>query len=276
MAIATASAVGVTGVGVAACAPAKRAGSTGRAAAAGRAGAAQLSPLESAKRSAARAAVDEFVRDGMAVGVGSGSTIVYAIERLGERVREEGLDIVCVPTSFQSEQLCDEQGLRLSELTRTPVLDIAIDGADEVDGALNAIKGGGGCQAREKCVAAAAKKFVIVADHRKQSTALGTQWRKGVPVEVLPFAWAAVKRRLEAMDATVELRMATKKAGPVVTDTGNLILDVDFGRIDDPAALEAAITLVPGVTEAGLFVRMASRAYFGQADGSVEVWQPRG
>ena len=125
--------------------------------------------VEAAKKKAAFAAVDEFVKDGQVVGVGSGSTVVYAVERLKERVRAEGIKVTCVATSFQSTQLCVEAGLTLTDLSRDPVLDVVIDGADEVDVQLQLIKGGGGCQLQEKVVASCAKQMVVIADYRKDS-----------------------------------------------------------------------------------------------------------
>lgn len=236
-----------------------------------------LSPIEASKRLAARRAVDDWVRDGMVVGVGSGSTIVYGIKRLAERVREEGLRVTCVPTSFQSKILLSELGVPLTDLTVAPVLDVAIDGADEVDRQLNCIKGGGGCQTLEKLVASAAKHFVVIADGSKQSPRLGTRWRKGIPIEVLPGSYVVVDRALRALGGVPRLRMAVAKAGPCVTDNGGLILDADFGEIDDPAALHARIKALCGVVETGLFPGMAVRAYFGKEDGSVEVWEgPKG
>ena len=231
-----------------------------------------VSGVEAAKCRAAYRAVDEhIVRDGMRIGVGSGSTIVYAVERLSALQRERGWRFLCVPTSFQSKQLIIDGGLTLCELAQLPVLDVAIDGADEVDIGLSCIKGGGGCQLLEKIVASAAPKLVIVADYRKQSSALGTAWRKGVPIEVIPAAYRLVQSRLVALGAvTVTLRMAVAKAGPVVTDCGNFILDADFGRIDHPAQLDALLQPITGVVETGLFCGLAKAAYFGQEDGSVK------
>jgi ribose 5-phosphate isomerase A len=253
------------------------------------------SPVEKAKRLAARRAVDEYVTAGMtAVGVGSGSTIVYAIQRLAERKRDEGLDVKCVPTSFQSKQVCVvlvqplhlcefnfgdmqlivETGLQLADLSQCPELDVAIDGADEVDRELNCIKGGGACQTQEKLVAAAAKKFVLVADNRKQSEMLGTQWKKGIPLEVLPFGYAPVCKRLAELGGKPVLRMAVAKAGPVVTDNGNFVVDyicvpTEPAKVAD---LHISIKLIPGVIETGLFPGMACQAYFGMEDGSVQTW----
>ncbi|KAJ0392796.1 hypothetical protein P43SY_003726 [Pythium insidiosum] len=229
---------------------------------------ATLSPIEQAKRTAARQAVDEYVQNGFVVGVGSGSTVVYAAERLGELVREKGLQIKCIPTSFQSKQLIAENKLTLTSLDEHPVIDVTIDGADEVDLSLNCIKGGGGCQLQEKIVAFAAKKFVVIADYRKESSQLGQQWTKGVPIEVIPMAYVPLMAKMRELGGTPVLRMAKAKAGPVVTDNGNFVLDVNFGVITAPAALNDKLKLLPGVVEVGLFCAMAEKAFFGQEDGS--------
>mmetsp|Transcript_9585 Transcript_9585/g.16832 ORF Transcript_9585/g.16832 Transcript_9585/m.16832 type:complete len:240 (+) Transcript_9585:49-768(+) len=231
-----------------------------------------LSGVEKAKRKAARAAVDEFVKDGMNVGVGSGSTVVYAVERLVELVKEESYKLVCVPTSFQARQLIVEGGLVLGDLETVPVLDVAIDGADEVDQELNLIKGGGGCQTQEKIVASCAEQFVVIADYRKKSENLGVQWTKGVPLEVVPMAYKPVQLKLENdFGATATLRMAQSKAGPCVTDNGNLIIDAHFGPIDDAKVLEDKLNGIPGIVCTGLFVDMAIKAFFGEEDGSVTM-----
>ncbi|DAZ98717.1 TPA: hypothetical protein N0F65_006749 [Lagenidium giganteum] len=228
-----------------------------------------LSPIEQAKRTAARQAVDEYVQDGFVVGVGSGSTVVYAAERLGELAKEKNLNIKCIPTSFQSKQLIAQHKLTLTSLDENPVIDVTIDGADEVDLQLNCIKGGGGCQLQEKIVAAAAKKFVVIADYRKESTRLGEQWMAGVPIEVIPMAYVPLMRQFEQMGGKAVLRMAKAKAGPVVTDNGNFVVDVHFGAIEAPQALNDRLKLLPGVVEVGLFCGMAEKAYFGQADGTI-------
>jgi len=231
---------------------------------------ASLSPNDRAKQLAAHAAVDEYIRSGMKVGIGSGSTIVYAVERIAQKKKEEGLDVVCVPTSFQATQVIIENNLTLSDLIRTPELDVAIDGADEVDEQLNCIKGGGGCMLQEKVVASCAKKFVVVADSRKDSKKLGEQWKKGIPVEAIPMAYVPVMRKLSKYNP--KLRMATQKAGPVVTDNGNFVLDIAADRVFDAssiAALDAEIRGIVGVVETGLFVGMAEKAFFGREDGSV-------
>ncbi|XP_041074659.1 ribose-5-phosphate isomerase isoform X2 [Polyodon spathula] len=227
---------------------------------------------EEAKKLAGYAAVDNHVQDNQAVGVGSGSTIVYAVDRLAERVKQENLHIVCVPTSFQARQLILEHGLTLSDLDRHPELDVAIDGADEVDSELNLIKGGGGCLTQEKIVAGCAKRFIVIADYRKDSRVLGEQWKKGVPVEVIPMAYVPVTRTIaRKFGGVVVLRMAVSKAGPVVTDNGNFILDWKFDQVHDWKSVNTAIKMIPGVVETGLFVEMAERVYFGMQDGTVGV-----
>ncbi|XP_029586900.1 ribose-5-phosphate isomerase isoform X2 [Salmo trutta] len=168
---------------------------------------------EEAKKLAGYAAVDNHVQNNQVVGVGSGSTIVYAVDRLAERVRQEKLNIVCVPTSFQARQLILQHGLTLSDLDRHPELDVAIDGADEVDAALTLIKGGGGCLTQEKIVASCAKHFIVIADFRKDSSALGQQWKKGVPIEVIPMAYVPVSRTIaKRFGGEAVLRMAVSKA----------------------------------------------------------------
>eukprot|EP01103_Thecamoeba_quadrilineata_P007565 TRINITY_DN17423_c0_g1_i1.p1 TRINITY_DN17423_c0_g1~~TRINITY_DN17423_c0_g1_i1.p1 ORF type:complete len:244 (+),score=70.92 TRINITY_DN17423_c0_g1_i1:884-1615(+) len=236
-----------------------------------------LDLVELAKKKAAYQAVDEFVRDGMIVGVGSGSTVIYAVQRLAQVVHEYKYNIVCVPTSFQSQQLIIEAALNLSDLSRYPSLDVAIDGADEVDEELNLIKGGGGCQTQEKIVAANSKKLVIICDYRKRSKNLGEKWKTGVPIEVIPFAYVPlIKKITEEFKGKPVLRMAVKKAGPVVTDNGNLILDVDFGVIPLQSVkdLHTRLKALPGVVETGLFVGMTNKVFFGNQDGTVSEVTP--
>lgn len=230
--------------------------------------------VEKAKKSAAYQAVDEnFPEGAKVVGVGSGSTVIYVAERISQLKNKESF--VCVPTGFQSKQLIIEAGLRLGTIEQYPAVDIAFDGADEVDTELNLIKGGGACLFQEKLVAAAASKFVIVADFRKRSPSkLGIQWRKGVPIEIVPCAYAKVSKDLEAMGAKkVELRQGgSAKAGPVVTDNNNFLIDADFGEIADPAKLHTDIKQLVGVVETGLFVQMADKTYFGEESGEVKCW----
>nr|XP_023998906.1 ribose-5-phosphate isomerase isoform X1 [Salvelinus alpinus] len=230
---------------------------------------------EEAKKLAGYAAVDNHVQNNQVVGVGSGSTIVYAVDRLAERVRQEKLNIVCVPTSFQARQLILQHGLTLSDLDRHPELDVAIDGADEVDAALTLIKGGGGCLTQEKIVAGCAKHFIVIADFRKDSSVLGQQWKKGVPIEVIPMAYVPVSRTIaKRFGGEAVLRMAVSKAGPVVTDNSNFILDWKFEHAHNWKEVNIAIKMIPGVVETGLFVGMAERVYFGMEDGNVGVRDP--
>nr|MDO8119090.1 ribose-5-phosphate isomerase RpiA [Candidatus Sigynarchaeota archaeon] len=228
--------------------------------------------IESAKRAVGRLAVDDYVSSGMKVGIGSGSTIEYSIERLGEKLKEGSLkDIVAVCTSFQSTLSCRRHKVPVTTLDDPRVdgvLDVAIDGADEFDADLNLIKGGGGAHTQEKIVDGAAKTFVVIVDDKKRSTKLGEKW--AVPVEIIPIALSTVMKRLESLGAKPELRMAVKKMGPVITDNGNFIVDAKFGIINEPAKLEATLNNIPGVVENGIFAGMATVVYLGKIDGSTE------
>ncbi|KAI8976514.1 ribose-5-phosphate isomerase [Pilobolus umbonatus] len=234
-----------------------------------------MSSIEQGKKLAAYRAVDEYITpQTKVVGIGSGSTVVYVVERILQK--PELKHLIYIPTSFQSKLLILEGGLTLGSIEQYPVIDVTIDGADEVDEQLNCIKGGGACQFQEKIVAEAAKKFVIVADFRKKSTKLGTEWVKGVPIEVVPVAYPAVmkalKHTLSIQPIQSTLRMAVMKAGPVVTDNGNFVIDAHFGTIEHPLRLLQEIKLLTGVYEVGLFCGLAEKAYFGQEDGSVDIW----
>ena len=200
------------------------------------------------KRAVAEAAVEQF-RDGMIVGLGSGSTAALMIQGLGQRLASGQLkDIVGVTTSFQGEVLAAELGIPLLSLNAVDRIDLAIDGADEVDPSFQLIKGGGACHVQEKLVAARADRFIVVVDSTKLVDRLNLGFL--LPVEVLPGAWRQVQQQLTGMDGAAELRMAQRKAGPVVTDQGNLVLDVRFnGGIADPVALEREINNIPGVLE---------------------------
>ncbi|XP_001608093.2 ribose-5-phosphate isomerase [Nasonia vitripennis] len=230
------------------------------------------STLESAKKIAAYKAVDEYVKDNSVIGIGSGSTIVYAVQRLAERVKEEKLNVVCVPTSFQARQLIINNHLSLGDLETHPQLDFAIDGADEVDCDLNLIKGGGGCLLQEKIVASCTDTLVIIADYTKNSQKLGEQYKKGLPLEVVPMAYVPIRRKVEEdFGGSVKLRMAVAKAGPVVTDNGNFILDWQFpDNVKDWPAVNQKLLSIPGLVETGLFVNMAKKVFFGMPDGSIK------
>lgn len=203
------------------------------------------------------------VESGMILGLGSGSTAAILIEELGRRVQSGDLtDIVAVPTSFQASALSQQFGIPLTTLNEIDHMDLAIDGADEVDPSLNLIKGGGACQTREKLVDTRADRFVVVVDETKLSPALGVNF--ALPVEVLPDAYRQVQVVLAGLGSEPVLRMAVRKAGPVVTDQGNLIIDARFPRIDDPATLEVTINNIPGVLENGLFVGVADEVLVGR------------
>ncbi|KAK9465321.1 ribose 5-phosphate isomerase A-domain-containing protein [Lipomyces arxii] len=230
--------------------------------------------VEDAKKLAAYTAIDtHFPADAKVVGIGSGSTVVYCVDRIVEKKAKGEIPDGCVfiPTGFQSKELIINGGLNLGAIDGYPVLDVAFDGADEVDSDLNCIKGGGACLFQEKLVAICAKKFVLVADYRKNSEKLGAQWIQGVPIEVVPLAHAKVSADLKAMGAlNVTLRLGGKaKAGPVITDNCNTIIDAHFGAIADPVELATKIKMLVGVVEVGLFIQMADAAYFGNENGSV-------
>jgi ribose 5-phosphate isomerase A len=217
-----------------------------------------------AKRRAGESAA-ETVEDGVVVGLGTGSTAAHAIRALGEAV-DAGLDVEGIPTSFQSRERAREAGIPLTTLDETDGrVDVAIDGADEFAGA-DLVKGGGAAHAREKIVDTAADRLLIVADPTKEADVLSHP----VPVEVLPDARTTVVGALRDLGGSPALRAAERKDGPVVTDNGNLVLDCEFGSIDDPAGLAADIAALPGVVEHGLFVDAADEIHLGtETDVSV-------
>ena len=220
------------------------------------------------KQAVALAAVDQ-IRDGMVLGLGSGSTAALMIQELGARLKDGRLkDILGVTTSFQGEVLAAELGIPLQSLNAVDRIDLAIDGADEVDPSFQLIKGGGACHVQEKLVACRADRFVVVVDSSKLVDRLNLGFL--LPVEVMAGAWRQVQHQLQAMGGAAELRMATRKAGPVVTDQGNLVLDVRFdGGIANPAELERSINNLPGVLENGLFVNLADQVLVGEINDGV-------
>ena len=221
---------------------------------------------DDAKRRAGEAAA-EGVTDGMAVGLGTGSTAAHAIRALGSAVGD-GLDIVGVPTSFASRELAIDAGIPLADLDEVDGLDIAIDGADQIVLATgHCIKGGGAAHAREKLVAAAADELHVVVDPTK----VADQLDHTIAVEVLPAGRTSVERAVEGLGGEPSLRRAANKDGPVVTDNGNLVVDCEFGDIDDPAELAASLSEIPGVVEHGLFVGRASAVYVGSDEGVDET-----
>lgn len=227
---------------------------------------------EVGKKAAAEKAIDDNVFNGALIGIGSGTTIVYAVQRIAKKVKEENISVKCVPTSFQAKQAIIENGLPLVTLEEYPTLDISIDGADEVDKDLVAIKGGGGCLLEEKIVDCAAKTFLCVCDSRKDVKTLGTNWKNGVPIEVIPLAFKNVMQKIESsFGGKVVLRMATRKMGPVVTDHGNFIVDWKFENTHNWREVDTLLHLIPGIVETGLFVNVISKAYFGDPDGDVKI-----
>lgn len=207
-----------------------------------------------------------LVQSNSIVGLGTGSTTAYAIQFLGDRLKAGEIEnIVGIPTSFQAEVLSKQYGIPLTSLDAVEKIDIAIDGADEVDPNKNLIKGGGAAHTREKIVDTLAETFVVVVDQGKLVDRLGSTFL--LPVEVIPMAIAPVMRAIAKLGGQPELRMGVKKAGPVVTDEGNLVVDVKFDRIDDPAALESTLNNIPGVLENGLFVNCTDVVLIGEVNG---------
>jgi ribose 5-phosphate isomerase A len=218
-----------------------------------------------AKERAGRKAA-EYVKEGMVVGLGTGSTAEWAIRALADRVKEGQLkNIQCIPTSTQTRQLADELGLSIRGLEDVDGVDLTIDGADQVDEKLNLIKGGGGALLREKVVAFSSGEVIIVVDESKLTDHLG----RGVPVpvEVIPFAEAVVRQALTNLGAIVEPRMDESGDDPVITDNDNLILDCQFREAFDPKRMEREIKRIPGVVESGLFVDSTDRLVVGQESG---------
>ncbi len=200
------------------------------------------------KRNAAKLAL-QLVKDGMVLGIGSGSTVEIFLNMLGEKIRSEGIEIFGVPSSYQSHLVAVKNGIKIVDLFEYDELDLCIDGADQVDAEMNCIKGGGAAMTREKIVAAASKKVVIIVDESKLAEKLSMP----VPVEVMPFAYGFVAKKIRGMAKTFELRSGAGKLGPIITDNGNFIIDCDFGVIDDAEKLELEINSIPGVVENGVF-----------------------
>jgi ribose 5-phosphate isomerase A len=223
--------------------------------------------VESYKLAAARHALG-FVEPRMRLGLGTGSTASHFVALLGERVRE-GLEVLCVPTSEETGALAARHGIPLTTLDETPLLDLTIDGADEIDGELRLIKGGGGALLREKIVATASDRMVVIADSSKRVDKLGAF---PLPVEVVRFGVTATRNMIEMLAADsgcqgeITLRLG-RDGRPFVTDGGNYIFDCAFGRLDDPESLDEALKFIPGVVENGLFLGIADVAVIGGPDG---------
>jgi ribose 5-phosphate isomerase A len=234
-----------------------------------------MAELPDLKKKLGAYAVDHYVKDGMKLGLGTGSTAIWSARRLAERLSEGTLrGIRAVVTSLQTELEARALGipvLTLNDASLDSSLDLVIDGADEVDPAHNMIKGGGGAMLMEKIVAYNSRSLLILVDDTKLSAHLGERF--AVPVEVVADAVAPVRKAIAAMGGEAILRMAMRKAGPVVTDLGNLLLDVTFQSSFDPRELETELKLIPGVLENGLFTRHPPELIVGRADGGIETRQ---
>ncbi|CAL8095102.1 unnamed protein product [Calicophoron daubneyi] len=236
---------------------------------------AKMSTVESAKQKAGETAVNDWLKDGQVVGIGSGSTITYAVKAIARRVQNEKLRIKCVPTSFQAKELILENDLELTSLDKHYQIDVAFDGADEVCRDFTIIKGGGGCLLQEKIVASCSRDFIVLIDESKCSETLGSHWTRGLPIEVIPMACKPVQSWIEnSLGGKAVLRPAITKMGPQLTDNGNFILDWQFDpklKHDWPK-IGLEILKLPGVVETGLFINMARRIYIGHLDGSLKTW----
>lgn len=218
------------------------------------------------KKAAAQAAV-AYIASGMKLGLGTGSTARHFVDAVGEKVKQ-GWDLLCVPTSEATRKQAESLGIRLTTLDETPVLDVTVDGADELDGELRLIKGGGGALLREKIVASSSRRMIVIADDSKKVATLG---KFPLPVEVVPFGLKATGIKIDQALAwsgnkgPLTLRMRDGK--PFVTDNGNVILDCALGRIENPEKLAAALSSIPGVVDHGLFIGMAGIAIIATENG---------
>ncbi len=233
---------------------------------------ASMSAGERAKKASAQRAL-RFVENGMRVGLGTGSTAAWVVKLLGERAREGGFEITCVPTSSRTADLALECGLKITTLDQAGWLDLTIDGADEFDPDLNLIKGGGGALLQEKIVATASDKMIVITDPSKEVPQLGAF---PLPVEIIKFGWETTKAIVEEMleSADVAGRQATLRLNrdePFVTDEGHYIIDLHLRRIGAPAKLSALLNRIPGVVENGIFVNIADAIVIGQEDGGARV-----
>lgn len=232
----------------------------------------ELSPIDKAKFVAAKRAT-RYVQSGMRVGLGTGSTAAWLVQCLGEMVREEGLRIKGVPTSSRTAALARDVGIDVISLDEAKWLDVTIDGADEYDGNLNLIKGGGGALLQEKIVATASDQMVVIADISKQVETLGAF---PLPVEVIPFGWQTTKALIEEMLIGVDVlgrstSLRMNGESPYVTDEGNHIIDLHLNRIGNARQLSLVLNQIPGVVENGLFIDICDAVVIGYGDGRVEV-----
>jgi len=231
----------------------------------------KLASIEDAKRKAVLKALQP-IRNGWVIGLGSGTTMALAITELSRFTKGRRLDLSVVPTSHQVENLAVLHGLRIRTMNEAPTIDYAIDGADQVEvPSLNLIKGGGAAMLREKIVDSAAHKVAIIIVETKLTKHLGQ--KQAVPLEVSPFAHRFVQTQVTKLGGRARLREGTGKAGPIITDNGNLILDADFGRLKNPSQLDRRLKKLAGLVETGLFLKMADVVYVGRSDGRVDVLQ---
>jgi len=200
--------------------------------------------------------------------------MAYAVRELARLQRDRKMEFSVVPTSYQMEHLATSHGLRITTLNEVARVDYAIDGADQVrKGSLDVVKGGGGALLREKVVDSSARSFVVVVDQLKLVNCLGG--KQLIPLEILPFAYRYVRSEVAKMGGKAKVRESTGKMGPVITDNGNFLIDVDFGRVKNPSKLERHLKAIPGVLETGLFIGMVDRTFVGQRNGRVTVMKPR-
>ncbi len=228
-----------------------------------------MSELQAAAKRAVGEYVASMISTGMTLGIGTGSTAAMAIEALGARIREEGLQVKGVATSFAAERLARQHGVALTTLDESPNLDLAFDGADEVDPAFILIKGRGAAQTREKIVASCAEQFVVLVDESKMVDQLGH--RMPLPVEVVPMAVSPIMQVLRSLGGKPEIRMGKMKDGPVVSDQGMWVLDAHFDGIQDPDHVNDVLLKTPGVVDHGLFINLATQVLVGRSDGGVDV-----
>jgi ribose 5-phosphate isomerase A len=229
-------------------------------------------PVHNLKEIAARYAVNNYVHPGMVIGLGSGSTAAYAVEALAERIRTENFPVSTIfVTSDETGRLATFHGIPVAAEPRKsdPEIDVTIDGADEVDGGLNLIKGGGGALLREKLVAVRTKREVIVVDQSKMVKTLGTRFP--LPVMIVPFAWETTQQRVEEAIGRPSHRRRTHTDSVFISNDGLYCLDVEPGAIDDPAALAAKLKEITGVVESGLFIDIAQTVVISHTDGHIEV-----
>ena len=227
-----------------------------------------LTPQESQKKAAAEKAVD-YIKSGMILGLGTGSTFVYALNKIAHLINKGELkNIAGIPTSKKTEKLAIELGLSLTTLSEQPKIDLTIDGADEVDNNLNLIKGGGGALLREKIIAQTSDRNIIIVDESKLSENLGQKW--AVPVEIIPFAFEVEKKFLESIGAVTKLRR--EKNGEIyITDEGNYIIDANFGIIDNPTNLAVMLESRAGIVEHGLFIDTTALLIVSTVNGIKEI-----